>query len=209
MCYDWCPLLITRRWDLASRQQLDATRERWLQQGWRFNSVTLPDTSIRAGVVHGRLSRLTDPKPRRPSRADPKLPRPLPGTRCVYCPHPATTMDHVVPYILGGGAEPDNLVPACKPCNSRRGAAPLKEWLPWPRCVVCDRRVFDTSCYGCSSTEACSSAALDPALWEFVAWPLPLRGGVWTRRDDPRRRVYDLAGKPDLTWTVDTPPIDL
>ena len=37
--------------------------------------------------------------------------------RCAYCGDPATTMDHVVPLSRGGLHEPENVVPACKPCN--------------------------------------------------------------------------------------------
>jgi 5-methylcytosine-specific restriction endonuclease McrA len=39
---------------------------------------------------------------------------------CFYCGRPATTADHVVPVSKGGGSAA-NLVPACKPCNSRKG----------------------------------------------------------------------------------------
>jgi 5-methylcytosine-specific restriction endonuclease McrA len=34
---------------------------------------------------------------------------------------PATTVDHVVPKVLGGTDEPHNLVAACLHCNSSRG----------------------------------------------------------------------------------------
>ncbi len=37
--------------------------------------------------------------------------------RCAYCGDPATTMDHVIPLSRGGLHEPENVVPACKPCN--------------------------------------------------------------------------------------------
>lgn len=39
---------------------------------------------------------------------------------CFYCGRPATTADHVVPTSKGGGSR-GNLVPACTPCNSRKG----------------------------------------------------------------------------------------
>lgn len=44
------------------------------------------------------------------------------GGRCAYCPAPATTLDHVVPVKNGGKALRGNLVPACRPCNSRKKA---------------------------------------------------------------------------------------
>ena len=42
---------------------------------------------------------------------------------CVWCRRaPATEVDHVTPWDAGGTDDLENLVPACKPCNSRRGA---------------------------------------------------------------------------------------
>jgi 5-methylcytosine-specific restriction endonuclease McrA len=43
-----------------------------------------------------------------------------PGTRCTYCGAPATELDHVYPHSKGGPTIASNLVPACKPCNSRK-----------------------------------------------------------------------------------------
>jgi 5-methylcytosine-specific restriction endonuclease McrA len=44
------------------------------------------------------------------------------GRRCHWCGAYATTVDHVVPLAIGGSHDLANLVPACQPCNSRRGA---------------------------------------------------------------------------------------
>jgi len=45
------------------------------------------------------------------------------GRKCLHC---GTTeelsLDHVHPYSLGGGDEPENLQTLCRPCNSRKGA---------------------------------------------------------------------------------------
>ncbi len=40
---------------------------------------------------------------------------------CVYCGGGATTVDHDVPLSRGGSEDPENLVPACRPCNSAKG----------------------------------------------------------------------------------------
>lgn len=40
---------------------------------------------------------------------------------CHWCGQPATEADHVIEHDAGGTDTLDNLVPACKPCNSRRG----------------------------------------------------------------------------------------
>ncbi len=42
-------------------------------------------------------------------------------TACAYCPQPATSIDHVLAIVNGGLDEPDNVVPACKRCNSSKG----------------------------------------------------------------------------------------
>lgn len=43
--------------------------------------------------------------------------------RCAYCGKkaPKLTQDHVVPVSKGGGYTAENIVPACKSCNSRKG----------------------------------------------------------------------------------------
>ena len=49
------------------------------------------------------------------------------GRRCAYClqPHSALTRDHIEPLARGGADAPDNVVPACLPCNSRKQASTL------------------------------------------------------------------------------------
>ena len=54
------------------------------------------------------------------------------GNRCSYCgvgfsESLQPTMDHVVPICRGGGHTKENLVPACRPCNTRKG---IRDWLP-------------------------------------------------------------------------------
>lgn len=51
--------------------------------------------------------------------------------RCAYCPAPGTTLDHVVPLSRGGSNGPENVVPACGPCNSAKRAKYLLEWLSY------------------------------------------------------------------------------
>src|SRR3990170_933860 len=43
--------------------------------------------------------------------------------RCAYCHRLVVPLeqDHVVPISRGGSHTPDNIVPACKPCNSSKG----------------------------------------------------------------------------------------
>lgn len=52
--------------------------------------------------------------------------------KCVYCGMGEDiVIDHVVPVILGGGNNVENLVAACSTCNSSKGAKPLEEWSSW------------------------------------------------------------------------------
>lgn len=51
------------------------------------------------------------------------------GAFCEYCGGTADTIDHVKPLALGGGNELENLVPACRSCNSSKGDKPLEVWL--------------------------------------------------------------------------------
>lgn len=49
---------------------------------------------------------------------------------CAYCGSTEQIeIEHVVPYSRGGKTEPDNLVPACLPCNRSKGAKTPTEWL--------------------------------------------------------------------------------
>ena len=51
------------------------------------------------------------------------------GTRCVYCGSDTDiSIDHMRPRIKGGTDISDNLVCACKTCNSSKGKKDLMEW---------------------------------------------------------------------------------
>lgn len=67
------------------------------------------------------------------------------GGRCVYCqssmvlkfgdakfmPPNLATFDHVVPLSKGGGgASANNLVLACRRCNSHKSSKPVEEFIP-------------------------------------------------------------------------------
>lgn len=50
---------------------------------------------------------------------------------CIYCGEHGRklTMDHWVPVSRGGRTEVGNLIPCCKPCNSRKGNKSPEEWI--------------------------------------------------------------------------------
>ena len=54
--------------------------------------------------------------------------------RCFYCfavfdEELANTMDHVVPFSLGGAHVLENIVLACLACNAKKGGKPLVQFL--------------------------------------------------------------------------------
>lgn len=48
--------------------------------------------------------------------------------KCAYCGNPGTSIDHVIPISKGGKDDSSNVVPACRRCNSSKGAKLLHEW---------------------------------------------------------------------------------
>ena len=56
------------------------------------------------------------------------------GFKCRYCgvEDQPLTVDHLVTWESGGPSTPENLVAACRRCNSARGELPLAEWLNSP-----------------------------------------------------------------------------
>ena len=49
------------------------------------------------------------------------------GNRCQYCAGPAESIDHVVPRSRGGEHVWENVVAACRPCNTRKRDRLLSE----------------------------------------------------------------------------------
>ena len=50
------------------------------------------------------------------------------NSRCTYCGQPAETVDHLIPRLRQGTDSADNLVPACRWCNSSKGGRDVFEW---------------------------------------------------------------------------------
>lgn len=52
------------------------------------------------------------------------------GHRCAYCGRGDVPLekDHRIAVTRGGTDDPDNLVPACKPCNVRKYNHPPEDW---------------------------------------------------------------------------------
>lgn len=54
------------------------------------------------------------------------------GTICVYCGATCdkATQDHVQPVSRGGRDLPENILPACRECNQRKGNRSVVEFAP-------------------------------------------------------------------------------
>jgi 5-methylcytosine-specific restriction endonuclease McrA len=50
------------------------------------------------------------------------------GHACAYCGGPFESLDHVKPIALGGLHILANIRPACRSCNSKKGAKPPRKW---------------------------------------------------------------------------------
>jgi hypothetical protein len=54
------------------------------------------------------------------------------GNNCAYCgkKHVKLTQDHFIPVVKGGTYTVDNILPACRSCNSSKQDFDFKEWYP-------------------------------------------------------------------------------
>lgn len=48
--------------------------------------------------------------------------------KCAYCEAEATSLDHVTPRFRSGSSNRNNLVPACRRCNTSKASTKMEEW---------------------------------------------------------------------------------
>ena len=48
--------------------------------------------------------------------------------KCGYCDDVATSLDHIVPRFKSGSSNRNNLIPACRRCNSNKGSTEVETW---------------------------------------------------------------------------------
>jgi hypothetical protein len=48
--------------------------------------------------------------------------------KCGYCEELATSLDHVIPRFKSGSSNRNNLVPACRRCNTSKASTKMEEW---------------------------------------------------------------------------------
>jgi 5-methylcytosine-specific restriction endonuclease McrA len=61
--------------------------------------------------------------------------------QCAYCGDPADTLDHVKPRHKGGATVTTNLVPACRPCNRKKGSEEWQQWFNQQDSYLLDREL--------------------------------------------------------------------
>jgi len=48
--------------------------------------------------------------------------------KCGYCGEEATSLDHIIPRFRSGSSNRNNLIPACRRCNTSKASAKMEEW---------------------------------------------------------------------------------
>jgi 5-methylcytosine-specific restriction endonuclease McrA len=116
------------------RSEIDAQLEReWLADGFTPDGVVYHEHRYRGGLPPMRLRRMQIHHEGRARRlglpwdmVDLRLVFKKSDGRCGICGEPVDldtfTIDHIVPLSKGGGHVFDNLQPAHKACNSRKGS---------------------------------------------------------------------------------------
>ena len=92
--------------------------------------------------------------------------------KCIYCDAPGTSIDHLIPRLAGGPDSADNLVTACKSCNSSKAGHDLYDWADrqgfFP--LVVTRRYLVLACRRCERADV-----LDVSLEELRSLDPPFR----------------------------------
>lgn len=106
-------------WELTDRQFRIAFALMLLRERERLIGIQREQNNQEAARRRARMRRASGHHTRKEWQA--KLAEH--GHCCAYCGRAdvALTRDHVIPLIARGSDSIDNIVPACVPCNSRKG----------------------------------------------------------------------------------------
>lgn len=118
-------------------------------------------------------------------------------TSCSYCGTVThLTLDHLIPRLKGGSDEGDNLVWACKTCNSSKGGKDVLDWLSLKErrpSVLLLRRYLKLVARYCSENNL-----MDVPLSDAVQLQLPFRlSSLPYKLDNPERLELWVAPLPD------------
>ena len=131
---------------------------------------------------------------------------------CRYCgdkaPDVVITIDHVVPTVLGGSDEPDNLVAACKDCNS--GKTSSSPDAPLVANVAADALRWSQAMQAAAGAMLRDRKAREAEHEQFRAWwttwgygdgnqrrTVPMDGAWWVTVDQLRAAGLPLAALKD------------
>jgi 5-methylcytosine-specific restriction endonuclease McrA len=56
--------------------------------------------------------------------------------KCAYCKAEATSLDHIIPRFKSGSSNRNNLIPACRSCNTNKASTKMEDW-------YCNQDFFD------------------------------------------------------------------
>jgi len=48
--------------------------------------------------------------------------------KCGYCGDEATSLDHIIPRFRSGSSNRNNLIAACRRCNTNKASAKMEDW---------------------------------------------------------------------------------
>lgn len=137
-----------KAWALANKARVRANRKRWvaahreqlngLNRKWRKNNAAkmreFIDVWKKKNPDKTRAQRFRDRSRREQARGFASAAQILErvhfyGDRCAYCDGAFEHVDHVIPLSRGGTNWPANLRPACRSCNTSKGARSLQDFL--------------------------------------------------------------------------------
>ena len=119
--------------------------------------------------------------------------------KCIYCGGLATSVDHLIPRMARGPDSADNLVAACRSCNSSKGARDLFDWAARKRFfpLIATRRYLVLAWRWCER-----AGALDALLEDLRRLDPPFRThGLpwhWAKVAVERPRAAGVTGQLDL-----------
>lgn len=91
---------------------------------------------------------------------------------CSYCTAPADTTDHIWPRSRGGDDHPNNLVPACRRCNSTKASRSLLDDC-CPGCFT-NRTPSDVDTARQVAFYACRCGKAWHTVWDLRSIPMML-----------------------------------
>ncbi len=191
----------SQRLPMKPPEQHSSVREHF---AWSYGKLAMSDAAVREGKtryesVHFmirakfRNGYLAGNMKMRPLHDDEKT-KIVHGTTCCYCGHEGNlSLDHMIPRLKGGPDAADNIIYACRSCNSSKGSKDMVLWLvskgQFPAILVF-RRYLKLGARWCEENDLMDAAWADlpdaavlfdkrslrvqwPSLSELRLWPDP------------------------------------